>query len=127
MAAVRHYDTGPKLLVRSFLHRAGLRFRVHGRDLPGVPDIVLTRHRAVVRVHGCFWHGHSGCRRGRLPASNRMFCSQKVERNRARDNRTARRLRTIGGCVFTVWQCRVQPQRLATVSRQLHGHTLATK
>ena len=119
MAAVRHYDTAPELAVRSFLHRAGLRFRVHVRDLPGVPDIVLPRHRAVVRVHGCFWHGHVRCNRGRLPRSNRRFWSRKIERNRARDSMTARRLRAMGWRVFTVWQCEVHAGRLGAVSRQV--------
>src|ERR1700694_1858654 len=84
MSAVRHENTGPEKLVRSRLFAAGYRFRLHRRDLPGSPDIVLPLHRLAVFVHGCFWHGHA-CPRGRPPKSNVEFWASKVERNRARD------------------------------------------
>ena len=71
MSAIRGHDTTPERLVRSALHRHGLRFRLHGRDLPGRPDIVLPRHRTVVLVHGCFWHRHLGCAKSALPVRNR--------------------------------------------------------
>ena len=123
MAAVRHFDTAPELAVRSHLHRAGLRFRVHSRSLPGRPDIVLRRYGVVVRVHGCFWHGHAGCRRGRLPESNRAYWSRKIERNRRRDARSARQLRRMGWRVLTVWTCRITPGNLGRIIRSIRNGT----
>ena len=106
MAAVRHEDTKPEKLVRSSLFAAGYRFRLHRRDLPGSPDIVLPRFRLAVFVHGCFWHGHD-CPRGRLPKSNVEFWSSKIERNRARDVASAAALTSLGWEVAIVWACRV--------------------
>lgn len=104
MRSVRSRDTGPELLVRQILHRLGLRFRLHRKDLPGRPDVVLTKHRTAVFVHGCFWHGH-GCAKGRLPKSRLSFWTDKIERNRKRDAESARALRAAGWRVLTIWQC----------------------
>jgi DNA mismatch endonuclease, patch repair protein len=104
MRSVRNRDTGPELLVRRMLHGLGLRFRLHRKDLAGRPDIVLSKHRAVVFVHGCFWHGH-GCSKGRLPKSRVRFWTDKIVRNRARDAESVRLLRAAGWRVLTVWQC----------------------
>jgi DNA mismatch endonuclease, patch repair protein len=104
MRSVRSRDTGPELLVRSLIHGMGLRFGLHRKDLAGRPDIVMPRHRAVVFVHGCYWHGH-GCSKGRLPKSNVRFWRDKIARNRARDAESVRSLRAVGWRVLTVWQC----------------------
>ncbi len=85
MHALRSRDTKPERRVRSDLHRAGYRFRVHRRDLPGSPDIVLPKFRTAIFVHGCFWHGHEGCRRAALLSSRIDFWRVKIERNMARD------------------------------------------
>lgn len=94
MFKVRSKDTKPEVLVRSTLHAAGFRFRLHKRDLPGTPDIVLPKYRAVVEVRGCFWHGHRGC--GRAPKSNLEFWEPKLKRNRARDLENERLLKDLG-------------------------------
>ena len=104
MRSVRSRDTGPELVVRSVLHRLGLRFRLHKRELPGRPDVVLKRHRTVVFVHGCFWHGH-GCSKGRLPKSRLQFWTDKIDRNRIRDAEFVRSLVAAGRRVLTIWQC----------------------
>ena len=104
MSRVRSKDTSPELAVRSALHRAGIRFRLHGRDLPGTPDLVLPRHRMVVFVHGCFWHGH-GCSRARVPQTNTEYWVAKIARNRRRDALASRRLRALGWRVCRVWTC----------------------
>lgn len=105
MAAIRGRDTSPELLVRQYLHRAGLRFRVHRKTLPGRPDIVLTQHRAVVFVHGCFWHRHEGCRFTTTPATRSDFWQDKFGRNVARDEQKSGLLRAAGWRVFTIWSC----------------------
>lgn len=113
MSRVKGRDTKPELIVRRMLHGMGYRFRLHDASLPGRPDIVLSRHGKIVQVHGCFWHGHVGCKRAVTPASNRIFWETKIANNRARDVRTERRLRRWGWSVMTVWECQVRdPIRL---------------
>ncbi len=109
MAKIRGRDTRPEMAVRSLLHGAGFRFRLHAKDLPGRPDLVLPKHRAVVFVHGCFWHRHARCRDGRsMPASNRSYWVPKFERNLARDRRVKQALRRRGWRVITVWECQIK-------------------
>lgn len=104
MARVKNRDTRQELLVRSLLHRLGFRFRLHRTDLPGSPDIVLPKHRTVIFVHGCFWHGHE-CPRGKLPSSNTEFWRSKIARNRDRDHAAERELEAAGWRVLVVWGC----------------------
>lgn len=104
MAAVRSEDTAPEVAVRKALHAAGYRFRLHRRDLPGSPDIVLPCHRLAVFVHGCFWHGH-GCTRAKRPATNTAYWDAKRERNSARDTLAQQRLRAEGWRVAVIWTC----------------------
>ena len=113
MAAVRRRDTVPEVLVRSHLHRMGLRFRLHDTRLPGSPDIVLKRHNTVVFVHGCFWHGHD-CPRGKAPCTRQEFWLPKLIRNRKRDQLQVRSLRALGWRVLVVWECETKDEtRLA--------------
>lgn len=114
MGLVRPRGSGPEKIVRSAIHRLGLRFRLHRRDLPGTPDIVLPRHRTVVFVHGCFWHRHSGCKKATMPKSNTEFWHTKFERNVQRDKENRRALKKLGWNVVTVWQCEVPSIEKAT-------------
>lgn len=104
MRAVKDRDTTPERVTRSVLHRLGYRFRLHRAELPGKPDIVLARHRQVIEVRGCFWHGHD-CGRCRIPATRREYWIGKIERNRRRDQRTVRQLRRLGWSVLVIWEC----------------------
>lgn len=108
MSRVRQRDTTPEVKVRRLLHRLGYRFRLHRKDLPGKPDIVLPKHKAVVFVHGCFWHGHTGCRRAARPTSNAAFWNSKLDKNLARDARVEAELSNLGWRVLTIWQCQVR-------------------
>ncbi len=108
MAAIRSKDTSPELALRKALHALGLRYLVNDRRLPGKPDLVLPRHRAVVFVHGCFWHRHQGCKVASTPKSNTEFWAEKFTRNVARDVRVKAELEGKGWCVFTVWECSLQ-------------------
>lgn len=105
MSRVKGRDTRPEKLVRSLLHRMGYRFRLHRKDLPGKPDVVLPKHRKIVFVHGCFWHGHEGCRRATRPGSNTEFWNRKLDANIERDVRAQHELESTGWEVLTVWQC----------------------
>jgi DNA mismatch endonuclease, patch repair protein len=118
MARIRGTNTKPEVLVRSALHRAGFRFRLHNRSLPGRPDIVLTKHRTVVFVHGCFWHRH-GCSLASDPSTRKAFWRDKFARNVARDKRTAAALRRAGWRVYTVWECslRTNARREKAIAR----------
>lgn len=107
MSRIRGRDTRPEKAVRSLLHRMGFRFRLHRRDLPGSPDIVLPRLRTVIFVHGCFWHRHPGCRYAYTPRTRKSFWNAKFAANRARDRRHVRELRSLGWRVVTVWECDV--------------------
>jgi DNA mismatch endonuclease (patch repair protein) len=105
MSRVKGRDTKPEMLVRSFVHRMGFRFRVHQKGMPGNPDIVLPRYCKVIFVHGCFWHGHKSCRRSKRPTSNENFWNKKLDENIGRDKRFREKLRRMGWKVLTVWQC----------------------
>jgi DNA mismatch endonuclease (patch repair protein) len=106
MSRIRSTDTKPEMLVRRALHRLGFRFRLHARDLPGRPDIVLPKYKTIIQVKGCFWHGHS-CPDGRLPKSNRAYWVPKLLRNRERDIANERRLRRLGWSLRCLWECRI--------------------
>lgn len=110
MRSIRKKDTKPEVRVRSALHQMGFRFRLHRRDLPGTPDIVLPRHRTVVLVHGCFWHQHN-CKLGRKqPKSNQAYWLPKLRRNKERDVANAAALREAGWQVAVVWECETTPE-----------------
>ena len=119
MSGIRGRDTKPELAVRRHLHASGLRYRLHVRDLPGRPDIVLPRHRIVVFVHGCFWHRHRGCRFAYTPKSRAEFWLPKLEGNAQRDARDQHRLRELGWRTEVVWECEVTTVRLAELERQI--------
>lgn len=104
MATVRGRDTRPEMFVRRALHAAGFRYRLHRKDLPGRPDVVLPRHRLAIFVHGCFWHGHD-CRRGRRPTSNTGFWDAKLARNVERDGEAQEALKAAGWTVEIIWEC----------------------
>ena len=111
MARIRSKDTSPELAVRRALHAAGFRFRLDDRRLPGRPDIVLRKHKAVIFVHGCFWHRHAGCKVASTPKSKTEFWQGKFDRNVERDVRVGQELAALGWRVFVVWECQVASQR----------------
>lgn len=108
MRKVRSKNTTPELVVRSVLHRLGFRFRLHRKDLPGNPDIVLPRHNTIVFVHGCFWHRHKGCKAASMPATKAEYWEEKFRRTVKRDNVNIRSLRKSGWKVVVVWECQTR-------------------
>lgn len=116
MAKVKSKDTKPEVIVRSLLHGMGYRFRLHYKELPGTPDIVLPRFRLAVFVNGCFWHQHSGCMGAKRPTSNKRFWDKKLDQNLARDRKTRDRLAKADWKVLDIWECDVKrsnfPERL---------------
>jgi len=104
MRAIRSRGMLPELSVRSLVHRLGYRFRLHGKGLPGKPDLVFTPRRKVIFVHGCFWHSHS-CKIAHVPKSNVSYWNAKLQRNRDRDDRNVRDLRAAGWKPLVIWEC----------------------
>ncbi|MEW5687547.1 MAG: DNA mismatch endonuclease Vsr [Pseudomonadota bacterium] len=108
MRRVKGRDTAPELKVRKALTRLGARYRLHRKDLPGNPDIVMPGRRLALFVHGCFWHGHDCARGSRVPKANRDYWLGKVGRNKARDDRTRGELEALGWRVETIWECELK-------------------
>ena len=118
MSQVHSASTKPELTLRHALWRLGFRYRVNDKRLPGKPDIVLPKYRTVVFVHGCFWHGHTGCGRYTIPKTNTEFWMIKIARNQARDQKVWRRLEAHGWSVIVVWECELDKAHLpGTVER----------
>jgi DNA mismatch endonuclease, patch repair protein len=117
MSRVKGRNTKPEILVRSIIFRMGYRFRLHKRDLPGTPDIVLPRHGKVIFVHGCFWHGHRGCLRSKRPENNKLFWDKKIDGNIKRDELYCLQLRELGWKILVVWEC--ETKYVAKLSQKL--------
>ena len=107
MSRIRSNDTKPELMVRSFLFQRGFRFRLHVKNLPGHPDIVLPKYRTVVEVRGCFWHRHPGCKKTTTPSTHADFWQRKFTDNIARDQRIEAELRKLGWRIIVIWECEV--------------------
>lgn len=118
MSRVRGKDTKPEMLLRKGLHARGLRYRLHPKDVPGKPDLVFPRYRAVILVHGCFWHGHN-CPLFKWPATRPEFWRKKIEGNRARDARTLEELQAAGWRTLVVWECALRGPGRRQVSEVL--------
>lgn len=108
MSGIRSRDTKPEMIVRKYLHARGFRYRLHARDLPGSPDLILPKHRVAIFVHGCFWHRHSGCRYTTTPASNVERWQRKFDANVERDVRKETLLQSEGWRVIVVWECELR-------------------
>lgn len=112
MSKIRSSNTAPELAVRKLLFARGLRYQLHRKDLPGRPDLVFPRFKAVILIHGCFWHMHgNGCYLSKRPSSNTQFWDEKLQKNRERDKRVAEQLRALGWRVCTVWECSVRSKK----------------
>jgi DNA mismatch endonuclease (patch repair protein) len=112
MSGIRGRDTKPEMLIRRYLHSQGLRYRLHVSSLPGKPDLVFSRFKTVIFVHGCFWHRHDGCRFATTPSSNREFWMTKLSGNVIRDIRNVELLISTGWRVVIVWECGVRMREL---------------
>jgi DNA mismatch endonuclease (patch repair protein) len=126
MALIRSANTKPELYVRQALHRAGLRYRLHDRQLVGKPDVVFPSRRVVVFVHGCFWHRHPDpkCKLARLPKSRLDFWRPKLEGNLKRDRKSRAALEALGWKVIVIWECElVDDERVASIIREIKAHS----
>jgi DNA mismatch endonuclease (patch repair protein) len=110
MAAIKGKDTKPEILVRKFLFNKGFRYKLYDRSLPGTPDLVFPKYRKVLFVHGCFWHGHEGCKYFVIPKTRTEWWIAKINRNKQLDNENMIKLRKLGWKVITTFECRLRPQ-----------------
>ena len=108
MSRIKNKDTKPELLLRSELHKAGLRFRLHGKNLPGKPDIVLPKYKTVIFVHGCYYHRHKGCKNATMPKTNTDFWSTKFNANVERDVKNRKELKRNKWKVIVIWECEIE-------------------
>jgi DNA mismatch endonuclease, patch repair protein len=111
MSRIASKNTKPELLVRSFLHRNGFRFRLHNNKLPGRPDIVLPRYRSAIFVNGCFWHGHVNCKYFKLPKTRTRWWADKIATNKANDAKAVKALKKDGWWVLVIWECKLKPAK----------------
>lgn len=118
MSKIRSKDTKPEMIVRKFLHSQGFRYRLHVKDLPGKPDIVLPKYKTVIFVHGCFWHGHEGCKYFVIPKTRTDWWSEKIFRNKHKDALSSQILINNGWNVVEVWECELKKNiRLSRLDR----------
>ena len=120
MAAVKGKNTAPEIRVRQMLHKMGFRFRLHRKDLPGKPDLVLPKYRLCIFVHGCFWHQHPGCKRATIPESNQEFWLTKFQGTLKRDKQAEKELRQQGWRVCIIWECETKKEE--SLDRVIHRY-----
>jgi DNA mismatch endonuclease (patch repair protein) len=127
MSQIKGKNTKPEMLVRKFLHANGFRYRLHVKDLPGKPDIVLPKYKTVIFVHGCFFHRHR-CHLFKWPSTNKEFWKKKISGNVERDKKAIKALRKEGWKIITLWECDLKSQKLSKTLANLHGQiaTLVT-
>jgi len=122
MSKIKAKDTVPELTVRSVLHKMGYRYRLHDKDLPSKPDIVLRKHKVIFFVNGCFWHQHPNCRRASMPKSNLNYWKPKLQRNVERFEEVAKLLKSKGWKVFVIWECQTKNiDSLSKILRDIMG------
>jgi DNA mismatch endonuclease (patch repair protein) len=114
MSQIRSKDTKPEITVRKFLFKNGFRYRLHVKDLPGKPDIVLTKYKTAIFVNGCFWHGHKNCQYFRLPKTRTKWWKEKIEKNVINDNIKHDKLSIMGYKVIIVWECEIKNRSIYT-------------
>lgn len=105
MRRIKSKDTSPEVSIRKYLHNLGFRYRLHVKNMPGKPDIVLKKHNAVILYNGCFWHGHENCKYSHLPKSNKNYWRKKIYNNMLRDKKNTKLLREAGWRLLIVWEC----------------------
>lgn len=119
MQQIKSANTKPELLVRKFLHANGFRYSLHKKSLPGKPDIVLTKYKTVIFIHGCFWHGHANCKYFTIPKTRTEWWTDKINANKINDTKAVKALKKEGWKVITVWECKLKPGKIEKTLQQL--------
>ena len=108
MAHISGKNTKPEIVIRKLVHQLGYCFRLYKKELPGKPDLVFSKHKKIIFINGCFWHHHKDCTRSTLPATNKKFWREKIERNVKNDKTVYRKLRKLGWNYLVIWQCQIK-------------------
>ena len=119
MSMIRSKDTKPEILVRKFLFGNGFRYKLHDKMLPGKPDLVFPKYKTVIFIHGCFWHGHEGCKYFVVPKTRRKWWLEKINRNKQLDAENSRKLKKLGWKILTVFECKLRPKNRERTLNQL--------
>ena len=119
MSRIKGKNTKPEMLVRRFLHAKGFRYKLHDKMLPGKPDIVLPKYKTVIFVHGCFWHGHDGCKLFRLPKNNHGYWSDKIKTNIDRDIKNLENIELLGWKTVVIWECQIINTSFSRTQKEL--------
>jgi DNA mismatch endonuclease (patch repair protein) len=122
MSRIRSKNTKPEIAVRKALFANGFRFRIHDKRLPGKPDIVLPKYNTVIFIHGCFWHGHTGCKYFVVPKTNTAWWQKKINRNKELDQSNLKKLKLLGWNVITIYECRLKGRKLPGSVNKLINH-----
>tara|TARA_Y100000741_G_C17834104_1_gene387745 strand:+ start:107 stop:514 length:408 start_codon:yes stop_codon:yes gene_type:complete len=122
MSRIRGSNTKPEILVRSFLHKRGFRFRLHGKNLPGRPDIVLRKYKTAIFVDGCYWHRHQGCKLAYKPKSRKKFWQSKFESNIKRDQEVNKLFDDISWKIIRIWQCKINEENLTILAKNIKNN-----
>jgi len=112
MSQIKATNTKPEMLVRKFLHASGFRYSLHKKTLPGKPDIVLPKYKTIIFIHGCFWHGHTNCKYFVVPKTRTQWWLDKINRNKANDEKAVKALKKDGWKIITIWECSLKPAKL---------------
>jgi DNA mismatch endonuclease (patch repair protein) len=112
MSRIKGKDTKPEMLVRKYLHANGYRYKLHDKTLPGKPDLVLPKHKTVIFIHGCFWHGHENCKYFKIPQTRTEWWTEKINRNIVNDVKAMKLLKKDGWKIVTLWECKLKPTSL---------------
>jgi DNA mismatch endonuclease, patch repair protein len=127
MSRIRNKDTKPELIVRQFLFNKGFRYRLHNKNLPGRPDIVLTKYRTIIFIHGCFWHGHVGCKYFVIPKTRTDWWLNKINRSKDNDEKASKSLIEKGWKVLTVWECELRDAKKINILNYIYQTLMQTK
>ncbi len=119
MSRIKSKDTKPELLVRKFLHAHGYRYTLHNKKLPGKPDIVLPKYKTVIMIHGCFWHGHEGCKYFSIPKTRTEWWENKINGNMANDEKAGKALEELGWKIINIWGCELKKDKLEKTLQDL--------
>ncbi|MGC4100183.1 very short patch repair endonuclease [Ferruginibacter sp.] len=122
MSRIKGKDTKPEMLVRRFLHAQGFRYRLHDKKLPGKPDIVLPKYKTVIFVHGCFWHGHEGCKYFKVPQTRTEWWMNKINTNKANDEKAVKALKDSGWKVIEIWECSLKNSKITHNYKLILSH-----
>lgn len=119
MAKIRSKNKKPEVLLRKSLYKKGIRYRINYKKIPGTPDIVLTKYKIAIFVHGCFWHGHENCKIAHIPKSNTIYWENKINRNKERDNISTMQLFAMGWKVLVIWECEIKKKNIENIVCQI--------